>query len=553
MKPLSDHVRAVTLVIWNVNIPLDEDLKETVDKLDLVDEKALLPATRMSNIFPKQPEGGHIHVVVKELPMTITIPQKRMLSEPPENVFDRLKRAKIVTDAPSETGKSAKYQSLQGDPLERIYDDLPPDPDIPPIPLLYEGFGHFLDIMNGHKNVPGLADVDVQELRNEVDELASKMTGYFSKKDDRRDEALACLNCIFSARRGIKIPQPYAAATGSVRTDGHNTEIHGPGTMIVVFKNCPTGISSLPQVELVCYAARLAATRMDEQLYLRWRVPFVGLTIVGCNITFYAIIAIDHRFRIVSLTPGFSCIPSASGGQDRTSLYSAFTAASVLQAHILQDSERLLNNPPAVIPADARRFPAISKLRKYPPSSNDYFAFEIGCFFPDRQPYRLLYAAVTPDRQFVLVKFSRRYPIELHEFCANSGHAPRIFAFEQLPGGWCAVVMDYIESGLPITDPSLPPVHQHRWAAELQRLMDDFHSKDLVHGDLRAANIICKGDSVMLIDFDWGGKAGEVFYPTLNLNDELLHGRASDDLRITKEDDRRVLRNTLAKLMNICG
>lgn len=55
----------------------------------------------------------------------------------------------------------------------------------------------------------------------------------------------------------------------------------------------------------------------------------------------------------------------------------------------------------------------------------------------------------------------------------------------------------------------------------------------------------------MLIDFDWGGKAGEAFYPTLNLNDELLQGRTSDDLRITKEDDRRVLRNTLAKLMNM--
>ncbi|KIL58377.1 hypothetical protein M378DRAFT_170630, partial [Amanita muscaria Koide BX008] len=97
------------------------------------------------------------------------IPQKRMLSEPPENVFGRLKRAKIVTNEPSDIGTSEKYQSLQGDPSERILDDRPkPDDDIPPISLLYEGFGHFLDIMDGHKNVPGLADVDVQELRMKV-------------------------------------------------------------------------------------------------------------------------------------------------------------------------------------------------------------------------------------------------------------------------------------------------------------------------------------------------------------------------------------------------
>jgi hypothetical protein len=66
------------------------------------------------------------------------------------------------------------------------------------------------------------------------------------------------------------------------------------------------------------------------------------------------------------------------------SLYSAFTAASVLQAQILQDAMRLLNNPTAVvIPTAARLFPAVSKLQKYPPSSDEYFAFEIGCFFPD--------------------------------------------------------------------------------------------------------------------------------------------------------------------------
>jgi len=42
----------------------------------------------------------------------------------------------------------------------------------------------------------------------------------------------------------------------------------------------------------------------------------------------------------------------------------------------------------------------------------------------------------------------------------------------------------------------------------------------------------------MLIDFDWGGKEGEVSYPMLNLNAELLEDRVSGDLKITKEDDR---------------
>jgi serine/threonine protein kinase len=290
-------------------------------------------------------------------------------------------------------------------------------------------------------------------------------------------------------------------------------------------------------------------------MFLRFML-FDVMTILGCDITFYAVIPIDHRFRLVTLTPTFSCIQSASDGRDRMFLYSAFTAASVLQAHILQDATRLLNNPPAmVIPANARQFPAVSKLRKYPPSSDDYFAFEIRCFFPDKQLNRLLYIAEMPaaDKQLVLIKFARQYSIELHELCANSGHAPRILAFERLPGGWFAVAMEYIESGVPITHSSLLPAHRDRWMAELRGLMHSFHEKGFVHGDLRDANIICKNDSVMLIDFDWGGKEGEVFYPTSNLNDELLQGRVSGDLRITKEDDRRVLTNTLARLQDIHG
>lgn len=410
--------------------------------------------------------------------------------------------------------------------------------------------------MDGRHDVPGLADIDVVKLQTEVDELASKMNEYYKHEDDRREAALPCLTRIFSARRGIQIPPLSTAAIGSVRGDGHNHATHSAGTMVVEFKNRITGISAIPQVELVCYVARLNAmmnsTEAHRQLYLGWRVPCVGLTIVGYELAFYAIVAIDHRFKLVTLTPTFSCLQTACDGRDRRSLYSAFTAVSVLQAHILQDVENLLHNlPPGPIPDHARRFPAVSRLCKYPPSSDDYLNFEIRCFFPDRQNNRLLYVAEMPDKQLVLIKFVQRYSIELHDFCAKSGHAPRILAFERLPGGWYAVAMEYIESGIPITHSTLLLAHRDRWTEELQRLMDRFHVEGLVHGDLRAANILCKEDSMSLIDFDWGGKDGEVFYPTANLNEELREGRVFNDLRIRQEDDRRVLRNTLAKLRDI--
>jgi hypothetical protein len=76
-----------------------------------------------------------------------------------------------------------------------------------------------------------------------------------------------------------------------------------------------------------------------------------------------------------------------------------------------------------------------------------------------RQPYRIRYVAETPgaDKQLILIKFVRRYSTELHQICAKSGHAPLILTFEQLPGGWFAVAMEYIESGIPITQLSCKP------------------------------------------------------------------------------------------------
>ena len=51
--------------------------------------------------------------------------------------------------------------------------------------------------------------------------------------------------------------------------------------MVVEFRNKIAGINAIPQVELACYVARLNSTKVDEQLYLGWRIPCLGLTIVG--------------------------------------------------------------------------------------------------------------------------------------------------------------------------------------------------------------------------------------------------------------------------------
>ena len=49
-------------------------------------------------------------------------------------------------------------------------------------------------------------------------------------------------------------------------------------------------------------------------------------------------------------------------------------------------------------------------------------------------------------------------------------------------------------------------------------LVTSFHARNLVHGDIRDSNLLVRVDGKLemkLIDFDWGGKEGEVRYPVL--------------------------------------
>ncbi|KAF8804084.1 hypothetical protein BYT27DRAFT_7108055, partial [Phlegmacium glaucopus] len=469
-----------------------------------------------------------------------------------ETAFDHMKRSKLTTTTPSTMAQPSIYENNQRTPSEKILDDRPKqDADIAPIPLLYDGFGEFLDIFDGGTDVPGLSEVNALELQKAVDDFAQKMCLFYDNEDEQRTATLPALDRIFSARTGTTIPSLHAAAIGSVRSDGHNVAKHGGGALVAEFKNQSAGNKAIAEVELTGYVARLHATGMKEHqdLFERWKVPSLGLTVVGADVRFYGIIAIDHQYRLVNLTPSLSCIPSASDGHDRKALYRAFAAASVLQARILEDAQKFLTVLPPEIQPTARRFPSVTRFRKWG-SPTEYLSFQILRFHPDRQGYRLLYLAETtgPEKQTIIVKFVREYSIDLHAFCAERGFAPHILAFEQLPGGWKAIVMEYIASGTTITKSSGLDTHRDKWTRELLQLVKDFHAEGLVHGDLRDVNIIFNDHRVMLLDFDWGGQDGQVFYPTPNLNSELLEGRSSNNLKITKEDDNRTLKKTLGKL-----
>ncbi|KAI6113728.1 hypothetical protein EDD16DRAFT_1864824, partial [Pisolithus croceorrhizus] len=232
-------------------------------------------------------------------------------------------------------------------------------------------------------------------------------------------------------------------------------------------------------------------------------------------------------WQVVSLTPGLSCIRASGDGDDRIALYDAFTAASVLLAHIQGDTGKLVHKPPPPIEESRHILPPISSL--HDPRSGTLIGFEILEFFPDRAAGRYLYSAKTTDGKEIMVKFTRHYSSEPHMYCADRGCAPALLGFERLPGVFFGIAMEYVASAFPIS--VSPYTEKHReWATRLRKLVESFRAEGLVHGDLRYSNIVCDQDRVMLIDFDWGGKEGEVSYPDGPLNADPTIGRDNTDL-----------------------
>jgi len=166
--------------------------------------------------------------------------------------------------------------------------------------------------------------------------------------------------------------------------------------------------------------------------------------------------------------------------------------------------------------------------------------------FPGKKslcPNRFIYEGRWGN-ELIVVKFTRRYCPQLHHFCAEQGHAPKLLGYGTIPGGWHVVVMGAMGEELDLEEHG--PRYYKKWEMDLTKLVQGFHDKGLVHGDLRRANItVSKEDpgQIILFDFDWGGDVGKASFPTWLLNKDLTEEMKT--LKITKEHDNRVLLKAL--------
>ncbi|KAI0302816.1 hypothetical protein B0F90DRAFT_1712295 [Multifurca ochricompacta] len=172
-------------------------------------------------------------------------------------------------------------------------------------------------------------------------------------------------------------------------------------------------------------------------------------------------------------------------------------------------------DPSNVIPRDLQySFPFI---KNYGSQSFKYLAP-----LADYRTGKLVYKAVLHGSdQLIVVKFVSTYNAEAHRLLATHQLAPILhFAgTEDIQrtqyGERFMVIMDFVDGSEPKEGPlSIEQYGQVNQAVQL------LHQQNFVFGDLRTSNLlISSGEKkmMMLIDFDWCGKADESVYPsTLN-------------------------------------
>ena len=64
-KPQFDDFAADTLVLWKVSILVDENLKQNVIDLNLLNKDALSPVDMLSDVFPVFPVRKHVQILVR--------------------------------------------------------------------------------------------------------------------------------------------------------------------------------------------------------------------------------------------------------------------------------------------------------------------------------------------------------------------------------------------------------------------------------------------------------------------------------------------------------
>ncbi|KAG5718504.1 hypothetical protein E4T56_gene15364 [Termitomyces sp. T112] len=485
-----------------------DELEEIIDGLSIdansIDVERLIDLALVSKYWNTAPDMELLQVIV-QIPQ-VNLPKKHQREE--DDTTALVKRLKTVTDdAPSSLARPSNFQNVVGEG-KLITVNRPYETSNIPIALYERAFGIFRDRC---KQPPS------DKAMNCLIQLTQVGCEWYPVEALRR-EAIAK---VFSKCLGLQFHAEKIGDTEYV-TDGHLAYSIIPAAI----RECKNENGSALFQAALYYVSFF---KCALPVFGNRNTCFPSILVVdsGSNFGFYAAIWDGQRVKVEPLCRGIDLIANWKELHSRCEV--AATLDALLEAvHLIQAHYALLES--TVGPVERSNLGAIPRypyVTSYRNDNNQEVALH---YTAQLETDKLLFAATSdqPGLRECIVKFTQHeYSADAHNLLVMHQMAPKLQKIIEIPGGWKVVIMDQSKYHI---------LHRYPLSKELQakvknkvkRIVRTLHQNGFVHGDIRAANLLIDPTSlnsddvqVHLIDFDWGGRAGEVRYP-IGLNCETV-------------------------------
>ncbi|KAG2095110.1 uncharacterized protein F5147DRAFT_718816 [Suillus discolor] len=503
-----DGVDAKALTLWKVKIDWND-----LHLLDTIGDQGveLKPLTELSEVFTDRLECGCIHVVVQHIPA----------------VDRRLAYLKKGAGTPS-AGATPSAFSTKQDEQEYLCNRPRRAADPVPVTLLEPIFAKFVDDCQNHQ--PTVRDNDF------VQQLSQSMSSFHPDELTRM--------CVFQ-----QVLRDYVGST-NFTTDGHLLSTNGKFVQVILeVKNEIGSGTTEPFAEAMLYYRKFMEDSKIEIAKLRSVIPCIHIIVFGACIGFAGSV-FTEKVQSDVLVP---IIPLFWHSTDLRMQVMAARTFGALKIAIEKLTNMYSRPIPSLEPKDPRL--GCPYPRSYTNSTGRIQEFS----YDETQilRHKLIFFGETVSDvagSKICIKFVRHYSPEAHEFCASKGHAPKLIAYNPLPGGWNMVIMDVIDidkdyfSQRPGSYRLLSEIavlDRQPLKEAITSLIRELHDYNggYVHGDLRDTNFVVRNNKhFMLLDFDWAGPIQKTHYPMLvNRIDIRRPDGAWDGEKIVPEHDLEML------------
>ena len=333
------------------------------------------------------------------------------------------------------------------------------------------------------------------------------MCEWYTAENKRRDQLIVVLRSY-----GIPVAAGIVPGSGSW-TDGH-VVIQDHPIYIQELKNEIGAGGAEPSLQALAYYDRFLhqpRLRNDTSTCHPCMIVYLAgphLGFAGCAMTERSTLEV------------FSLVPLAYHSSHRLAEDNLARHLAALKKALitLQDYYLSRDSVRSEIPATQSSADPVLRLYPYPTTFRD---------LRSKQPCLLVYKTTLADRKLLLtaeadnqpicVKFVQRYGEHVHAWCAEQGFAPALIGVERLPGGWIMVVMERLDE-MWTCMVELGSGDRLKYEDTMKTAVERLNAANMVHGDLRDTNVMVRESgepSIMLLDFDWSGIAGQVMYPDM--------------------------------------